>query len=871
MFLIKRSLIYSIFIFFIYTLAIAVELPVYNLLIEQSWVDKLNEDVLADVYCPAIIQHNGIDYECTARYRGGTARWLKKKSWRIRFEDTLNPFGVKDINFNCEYRDTSLMRNYISMRLYDYMGLHAPVIDYARMDINGKYNGVFNTLEVVDDAFFNKRGIPKGPFYKAKSHCADMSPIAVFDNYHTAWEMKEGLAGNYSDLQSMFSKFWFFTDKDFRNNIENLIDVDKTIRYFAIVLFNLGADNVSVNLYLYKNPATGLYEILPWDNDATFGNDWSGTFHENYVEKLENSNLNYHNLYRRLIEIPEYRGKFDNYVRQIASEAVPFIIRTIDSLDKEIEEEIEEDITRQGDDEAYERAVNDLKGFILERAELLAGYNVRQAQGITDFTCSNPNPELGSEVLFSVRSLPGKEVFVNRSSGLDFTVLYDSYDLESFLLYDDGEHDDGEKDDGLYAAKVSFSGVSDSLMMICFSGDDGYDYPGNGLHLINSFRHYSYAVNLMPQSRNLKDKLSFGKYYSKGGLKCIELKNISNDTIDLSYTYFNSGDYWQNLLITENTRIFPGAKLLLSNDYMLAENIFDFPVYHANIFFDFKTGDSLRMKNSFFQKFFSRVCPEPSPLPERDYNIVINEINYNSANNSESGDWIELYNNSGEEADLSGFYFRDSEESHRFIIPSGTIIQPGSYLVIVNDSAAFSTEFNGVANIGCFDFGLNGGGEEVILFNSFNEIVDEVKYDDKHPWPSGADGMGHSLELINPDMDNKLAGSWAASVGKGTPGFVNSRLANIDSVASTLLLQNYPNPFYRSTVFVFQLNEEYSDIRIKIMDMQGHDVDEIVFQPGGNKVCQYQWSPAGLASGAYFYRLILDGKIYGTKTFIYYN
>ncbi len=65
-------------------------------------------------------------------------------------------------------------------------------------------------------------------------------------------------------------------------------------------------------------------------------------------------------------------------------------------------------------------------------------------------------------------------------------------------------------------------------------------------------------------------------------------------------------------------------------------------------------------------------------------NIVINEINYNSPDAPNSGDWLELYNPNNQTVDLSNWTLED-EDAGLFTIPSGTILPPDSYLVLVED------------------------------------------------------------------------------------------------------------------------------------------------------------------------------------------
>ena len=156
--------------------------------------------------------------------------------------------------------------------------------------------------------------------------------------------------------------------------------------------------------------------------------------------------------------------------------------------------------------------------------------------------------------------------------------------------------------------------------------------------------------------------------------------------------------------------------------------------------------------------------------------IVINEINYNSPDGQESGDWVELYNPNGSTVNISGWYFEDEGGSF-FGIPGGTTIAPGGYLLLVEDESKFNAIHPGVNNyIGEFGFeprgfGLSGGGELITLKNADGELIDEVDYDDNSPWPTEADGDGPTLQLISPNLNNALAQSWQAI--PATPGALN--------------------------------------------------------------------------------------------------
>ena len=157
--------------------------------------------------------------------------------------------------------------------------------------------------------------------------------------------------------------------------------------------------------------------------------------------------------------------------------------------------------------------------------------------------------------------------------------------------------------------------------------------------------------------------------------------------------------------------------------------------------------------------------------------IVLNEINYNSADASDSGDWVELFNPGSTPVDISGWYFED-ESGEFFGMPQNTVIAAGGYLLLVEDSDQFLSIFpNALNHIGNFGedpggFGLSGKGERVTLKNAAGQLIDAVDFDDKDPWPESPDGDGDSLQLLEALLDNNLASSWTGS--SPTPGISNA-------------------------------------------------------------------------------------------------
>jgi hypothetical protein len=107
--------------------------------------------------------------------------------------------------------------------------------------------------------------------------------------------------------------------------------------------------------------------------------------------------------------------------------------------------------------------------------------------------------------------------------------------------------------------------------------------------------------------------------------------------------------------------------------------------------------------------------------------VVINEIM--AANSStaadqdgEFDDWIELYNSTASEIDLSGYYLSDNKKNPaKWQFPTGTSIAANGYLVIWIDSDSTQTGLH-------TNFKLSSAGEDAVLSKPDETILDKISF-----------------------------------------------------------------------------------------------------------------------------------------------
>ncbi len=125
--------------------------------------------------------------------------------------------------------------------------------------------------------------------------------------------------------------------------------------------------------------------------------------------------------------------------------------------------------------------------------------------------------------------------------------------------------------------------------------------------------------------------------------------------------------------------------------------------------------------------FFGCNNDDDSELKDNSNGVVINELlPKNSRNGSdqdgEFDDWIELYNNSDQSLDISGYYLSDSKKNPtKWKFPAGTFIEAKAYLIVWADADTLQAGLH-------TNYKLSAEGEKVVLLTPSQELINLVEY-----------------------------------------------------------------------------------------------------------------------------------------------
>ncbi|MCK5841056.1 MAG: CotH kinase family protein [Candidatus Sabulitectum sp.] len=669
----------------------------YFLAIAPEHLDSLYADPWSSNEYPAVISCSSGTADCFVRFRGKSTLSFPKKSWAIIFPDH-SFLGRKRLNLNSEYMDPGMMRNFIAMRTSELMGFPASRTSYAKLFVNGEYEGVYLDIERVDSLYFQRYGLFPQVVFKAQMEGARFMQLPSGVSQLQAYRPR-------GDGELFVSRLENFIDC-LHAGVEPLpVDVDNLLGYYAVNLALVEKDSGSNNYYLTLG-SDGKWRVFPWDRGSCLGSLSSGEF---LPELVDDTSLRYfreNSLYQRLVLSPANMQTFELYMNQataLLSNEIPLLL---DSIYNQIRFDLYDDPLSQWTPEEIDQAYEDLVWFVANRAEFLSeNMLVPETASVLELDISDPWLDVGEEADITIwisnpfetarlKWLTGSEghflsmIPVNGFEGLKWTI--------SFLMTDEVDH-----------CPLSF-------LFNTSTGDRQYFYyPPYGL-ATHAYMQSAHPCIVRPapgssipgDSGNCNFSVLVPRVYGPA-LWALPLVNESGVDVDVSCCVFVFGDSPNRIFLPPGTVAGAGDTLFLTNSISFFQAEFPFRTAFGNCASSAPGSGTLTMLDPGWGQLWT--MPVPAGIEEHlaSSPLMVTEINCMPSEEYNCGDWVEFYNPGDTIIDIGGFSLRDSE-GNRCIVPMNTVVEPDGFRVLVREQYLFQSCFSGCdVSVSGLGFGLD--------------------------------------------------------------------------------------------------------------------------------------------------------------------
>jgi spore coat protein H len=346
-----------------------------HLYIHSRDLQELRARYLEDFHVPADFEWQGIRVRNVGvRVRGLATRSAIKPGLRIDFNRYVAEqafLGLSSLVLDNALKDPSLVRERVSMAFIKRMGQPAPREAFARVYINGAYEGLYALVEAVDSAFL-AREIGDGLGYLFEHKFADGFHGEFLGDDYAPYKLRfdaethrmESDYTLYAPIRELFREVNQDVDVRWRERVGWFVDLQQVVTHVAIETFLaefdgfLGGSGMA-NFYLYRPVATSVHRVIAWDRDTTFQDVESPIF----ARAEENA------LMSRALRFGDLRTLFLDVLEQCARSAVEdrWLEAEIGQAHQLIRDAAYQDVAKPWSNEEYDLAIAHLLSFARRR------------------------------------------------------------------------------------------------------------------------------------------------------------------------------------------------------------------------------------------------------------------------------------------------------------------------------------------------------------------------------------------------------------------------------------------------------------------------------------------------------------------------
>ena len=182
-----------------------------------------------------------------------------------QFTDKQKYHGLRMLDLNSCLLDATSMKDAVTYDMFRFIGLPAPLCNYAKISVNGEYFGCYLAVEPVGKDFCKRNyGEDYGSLYKPMH---DLCYSRHSDEYEYLEKMVKIQRSPFSRVKNALKSV--HQQKD----IEEHVNVDAVLKYMAVQTMVVNLDGLTGeimhNYYLYESD--GRISLIPWDYDMAFG------------------------------------------------------------------------------------------------------------------------------------------------------------------------------------------------------------------------------------------------------------------------------------------------------------------------------------------------------------------------------------------------------------------------------------------------------------------------------------------------------------------------------------------------------------------------------------------------------------------------
>ncbi len=217
----------------------------------------------------------------------GTFRDLSgKPSFRVKFNEYVEGqsfFGLEHLILNNMIVDGSHVHDRLSYQVFSAAGLPACRTGYAWVTVNGADYGLYLDVEAVDDEYLERYyEDPSGNLYDGKYVLYDDWSYQFVDftyAYQDFFQLDEGTDVALADIHAITDLIATYAlTEEWMDGTGTLLDWENLLSMFAGEMWTGQNDGYALNTnnyWVYFNPETALMEMIPWDLDYSFLEDYS--------------------------------------------------------------------------------------------------------------------------------------------------------------------------------------------------------------------------------------------------------------------------------------------------------------------------------------------------------------------------------------------------------------------------------------------------------------------------------------------------------------------------------------------------------------------------------------------------------------------